>query len=91
MALGTVSVGFVARKLPSFRLVSNYHAFDDALDYLANRPPFDYMGVPVPRLDLERLSPSKAAIVRGSRLLGRHAQNFLPVLSLVLAKREGRR
>ena len=82
-----VTLDFLRRGLPHFRLVSRYYAFDDALDYMASYPPFDYMGRLYPQVRADHLPWKKRVIVRLSRMLGSRAHNLLPFLSVVLARR----
>lgn len=78
-----VSVAFLNRNLPNFKLATNYYAFDSMRSYLENRPTFDYMGNPMPKVDTGNLPWTKVLLNRVSKLLGQEIQRVLPVLSVI--------
>lgn len=82
-----VTVSFLGRHLPHFKLASKYYAFDSMQEYMANYPPFDYMGASIPMGHGNKLSWKKRLVGGLSRTLGGQMQKLLPVLSVIYARR----
>ena len=83
-----VSISFLNKHLPAFKLNSNYYTYDNMVEYLDSRPSFDYMGVKIPPIDVNNLSQKKKAINMVANLLGKNAQKILPVLSVIYEKKK---
>lgn len=83
-----VSVSFLNRYLSQFELSSNYYAFDNMINYLNNRPSFDYMGNPIYSINVTKLSWKKALLNRISLIFGKKMQNLLPVLSVIYVNKK---
>lgn len=82
-----VSLLFFRRQLPEHRLATSYYAFDSFDDYMRRRPPYDYVGGPLPAEPLDRLSRKKKLVRLVARTLGRGAQLCLPNLCLIYERR----
>lgn len=82
-----VSIGFLNRHLRKFRVASNYCAFGNMRDYLANYPPFNYMGNRMPKVDLNSLGWKKRIFGAFSNVMGSRTQSFLPTVSVILKAR----
>lgn len=82
-----VTVSFLGRHLPHFKLASKYYAFDSMQEYMANYPPFDYMGAAIPMDHGKKRSWKKRAVDGLSGMIGRQMQKLLPVLSVIYVRR----
>lgn len=78
-----ITISFLNEQLTNFRLSSSYYAFDSMIEYLHNRPSFDYMGNPIYRVDTRNLSGKKTIINLVSLAFGKGTQRMLPVLSVI--------
>lgn len=82
-----VSIGFLNKHLSRFKLNSSYYAFDSMVEYLNNKPPFDYMGQPTYSSPSGNLSFKKKIFNVVSKILGKQTQKLLPVLSVIYTKK----
>lgn len=83
-----ISIGFLNRHLPRFKLDSTYYAFDSMVDYVSNYPSFDYKGQRIPKVDPLSLSAKKKLVNWLSLRLGKGMQRILPVMSVIYSLRD---